>query len=275
MGCMSDREHASDRMGRSAMTETQGTRAIARPRLAGKRALVTGAAAGIGQAIALAFVAEGAQAIAADIRLAPLANMARANPPLRAMHLDVCDAAAITKARMEIGSIDVLVNCAGVVMPNTALDCSAEDFRRSLELNLVSVFQVTAAFLPGMIEAGAGSIINIASVVSSIRGAGNRFAYGTSKAAVIGLSKSVAVDFVQHGVRCNAICPGTIDTASLRDRIAASSEPAAAYASFIARQPMGRLGRPEEVAALAVYLASDESAFTTGGVYVIDGGWTA
>ena len=243
-------------------------------RLAGKRALVTAAAQGIGRAAALAFAAEGASVLATDIaedKLAPLADALIAT-----RHLDVTEDDMIA----ELGPLDVLFNCAGFVHHGTILDAETIDWDASFALNVRSMFVMIRAFLPKMLERGTGaSIINMASTVSSVKGAPNRCVYGATKAAVIGLTKSVAADFITQGIRCNAICPGTIETPSLGDRIAAQGVRVvggteAARRGFVERQPLGRLGAPEEVAALAVYLASDESAFTTGAIHVIDGGFT-
>ncbi|HZT73188.1 MAG TPA: SDR family oxidoreductase [Terriglobales bacterium] len=243
-------------------------------RLAGKTALLTAAAQGIGRATALAFAAEGAQVWATDIDPAPLAPCAAAHPNLRPRTLDVRDGQAVADLARELGAVDILVNCAGFVHHGTILDCAEADWDYSFDLNAKSAYRLCRALLPAMLAAGRGSIINISSVASSIKGAPNRFVYGTTKAALIGLTKAIAADYVARGIRCNAICPGTVDTPSLAARIAAQGDPAQARAAFIARQPMGRLGRPEEVAAIAVYLGSDESAFTTGQTFIVDGGWS-
>lgn len=243
-------------------------------RLAGKVAVVTAAGQGIGRATALAFSAEGAQVWASDIDESSLAALNAADPSLLTASLDVRDGAAVEGFAQRCGAIHVLFNCVGFVHHGTILDCSESDWDFSFDLNVKSMYRTIRAFLPGMLDAGGGSIINMSSAASSIKGAPNRFVYGATKAAVIGLTKAVAADFVTRGIRVNAICPGTIDTPSLHDRIAAQGDPEKARAAFVARQAMGRLGRPEEVANLAVYLASDESAFTTGAVHVIDGGWS-
>jgi 2-keto-3-deoxy-L-fuconate dehydrogenase len=243
-------------------------------RLNGKRALVTAAGQGIGRATALAFAAEGARVVATDINERTLAELARTQPSIATQLLDVTDQRAVDRASASLGAVDVLFNCAGFVHHGSILDCPPEAWAFSLELNLTSMYRVIRAFLPAMLAAGGGSIVNMSSVASSVKGAANRCVYGTTKAGVIGLTKSVAADYVARGVRCNAICPGTVDTPSLGDRINAFADPVAARADFIKRQPMGRLGAADEVAALAVYLASDESSYTTGAVHLIDGGWS-
>jgi 2-keto-3-deoxy-L-fuconate dehydrogenase len=243
-------------------------------RLEGKTALITAAAQGIGRATALAFAAEGARVIATDVNEDALAALAGAMPDLETRRLDVRDGAAVRAAADEIGAVDVLFNCAGFVHHGTILDCAEGDWDLSFDLNVKSMYRTCHAFLPAMLERGGGSIVNMSSAASSVKGAPNRFVYGATKAAVIGLTKSIAVDFIKRGIRCNAICPGTIQTPSLDDRIAAQGDVETARAAFVARQPMGRLGTAEEIAALAVYLASDESAFTTGAIHVIDGGWS-
>ena len=244
-------------------------------RLAGKRAVITAAAQGIGRASAEMFVREGAHVIATDVNGDGLATLAGCDP----RQLDVTDTQAIAGLAAAAGPVDILFNCAGIVHGGTVLECTSEDWSRAFEVNVTAMFQMIRAFLPGMLERGHGSIINMSSVASSVTGVPNRFAYGASKAAVIGLTKSIAVDFVARGIRCNAICPGTVDSPSLQGRIrtqasASGAAEADVRAQFEKRQPMGRLGRPEEIAALALYLASDESAFTTGTMAVVDGGWT-
>ena len=245
-------------------------------RLAGKTAFVTAAGQGIGRATALAFAAEGATVIATDLDEAKLAAIA--GPHIRTHRLDATDAAAIKAAAAEAGPADVLFNCAGFVHQGSILEATEAEWDFAFALNVRSMFHTIRAFLPGMLAAGAGSIVNMSSGASSIKGAPNRFIYGTTKAAVIGLSKSVAADTVARGVRCNAICPGTIQTPSLDERVAANAAAAGgleqARTAFVARQAMGRLGTAEEIAALAVYLACDESRFVTGTAMVIDGGWT-
>jgi 2-keto-3-deoxy-L-fuconate dehydrogenase len=244
-------------------------------RLAGKTALITAAGQGIGRSTALAFADEGATVWATDINDAALKSLAPERPMIRARHLDVRDTSAVEKAAAEIGTVDVLFNCAGYVHQGTILECPEKDWDFSFDLNVKSMYRMCRAFLPAMLAAGRGNIINMSSGASSIKGVPNRFVYSTTKAAVIGLTKSIAADFVRKGVRCNAICPGTVQTPSLDDRIAAlGSDVEKTRGDFIARQPMGRVGKPEEIAALAVYLASDESSFTTGQIHIIDGGWT-
>jgi 2-keto-3-deoxy-L-fuconate dehydrogenase len=243
-------------------------------RLNGKRALVTAAAQGIGRAIADAFVAEGATVYAADLNGGLLAEM----PGVTPIVLDVTDREAVAALPGQIGAIDVLVNGAGFVHAGDILACDEDAFAFSMNINVTAMYRLCRAFLPAMLDQQQGSIINIASIASSVKGIPNRFAYGTTKAAVIGLTKAIAADYVAKGIRANAICPGTIDSPSLRQRVAeqataSGTDLAEATAAFVARQPVGRLGRPEEIAALALYLASDESAFTTGTTHVIDGGW--
>lgn len=238
-------------------------------RLTGKTALVTAAGQGIGRASALAMAAEGARVFATDVNEATLATL----DGVETFVLDVRDPASIAAAVKRVGAPDILFNCAGFVANGTILDCDEDEWAFSFDLNVTAMYRMCRAFLPGMLDRGSGNIINMSSVVSSIIAAPNRFAYGATKAAVIGLTKSIAADFVTKGIRCNAICPATVESPSLEDRLAATGDYEAARAAFVARQPMGRIGRPEEIAALVVYLASDESAYTTGTAQVIDGGW--
>jgi 2-keto-3-deoxy-L-fuconate dehydrogenase len=243
-------------------------------RLAGKKALITAAAQGIGHATALAFAGEGAQVIATDLDFERLKGL-EATKGVSARALDVTDLSAITKLAVEVGAVDVLFNCAGFVHHGTILDCSEKDWEFSSALNIRSMYRMIRAFLPAMLARGKGaSIINISSVASSIKGVPNRFVYGTTKAGVIGLTKSVAADFIKQNIRCNAICPGTVQTPSLDQRIAAQGGTPEARKAFVDRQPLGRLGSPEEIAAVAVYLASDESSFTTGTTMIADGGYS-
>ena len=247
-------------------------------RLHGKTALITAAGQGIGRATAEAYVREGARVVAADINAELLAELAR-HTGCETRVLDVTDAQAVQDAVAAIGPLQVLFNGAGYVHAGTILDCDEAAWDFSFNLNVRSMYRLIRAVLPGMLAQGGGSIINMASVAGSIKGAPNRFVYGTTKAAVIGLTKSVAADFVSRGIRCNAICPGTVESPSLRQRIeaqalAAGQTLAQVEAAFVARQPVGRIGRATEIAALAVYLGSDESAFTTGTSQVIDGGWS-
>jgi len=238
-------------------------------RLSGKTALVTAAAQGIGKASAELFAREGARVIATDINAALLGEL----QGCETRRLDVLDPRAILDLAAELGPVDVLFNCAGVVHSGTILDCDEQAWAFSTDLNVTAQYRMIRAFLPAMLAAGGGSIVNMASVASSIKGVPGRFAYGATKAAVIGLTKAVAADFVGQGVRCNAICPGTVETPSLNQRLADTGDYEAARQAFTARQPMGRLGKPEELAQLALYLASDESSFTTGQIHIIDGGW--
>ena len=238
-------------------------------RLQGKTALITAAGQGIGRATAEVFAREGARVIATDINEAALAALKDCETRV----LDVTKPEAIQALAAGVGAIDVLFNCAGVVQTNTILDCDERQWRFAQALNVDAQYYAIRAFLPAMLENGGGSIINMSSVASSIKGVPNRFSYGATKAAVIGLTKAVSADFVGQGIRCNAICPGTIETPSLNERLEETGDYEAARKAFTARQPMGRLGKAEEIAALALYLASDESAFTTGQIHIIDGGW--
>lgn len=244
-------------------------------RLTGKRALITAAGQGIGRAAAEAFLREGADLVATDLDERLVADLTGAV----SRRLDVTNGDAIAALAADIGHVDVLFNCAGIVHAGTVLDCTDADWDRAFQINVTAMFHTIRAFLPGMLARGGGSIVNMSSVASSVTGVPNRFAYGASKAAVIGLTRSIAADFVARGIRCNAICPGTVDSPSLRARVRAQAEASGrpvdeVAAEFAGRQPMGRLGRPDEIAAMAVYLASDESAFTTGTVAIVDGGWT-
>ena len=240
-------------------------------RLRGKRAFVTAAAAGIGRACAIAFAREGAAVIASDIDETAFPGLKSAGVA-EAIRLDVRDGAAVEAAAKRIGKIDVLLNAAGFVHHGTVLECSDADWDFSFDLNVKSMHRTIRAFLPAMLAGGGGSIINVASAAGVLKAAPNRYVYGATKAAVAALTRAVAADFITKGIRCNCICPGTIETPSMLDRAAAAGPDG--MKNFIARQPMGRLGTAEEMAMLVVYLASDESAFTTGGAHVADGGWT-
>jgi 2-keto-3-deoxy-L-fuconate dehydrogenase len=242
--------------------------------LAGKTAMVTAAGQGIGRASAAALAADGATVIATDIDRDAVTSLAATSDRITGESLDVRDAAAVRDLVERRARIDVLVNGAGWVHDGTILDCGDADWDRAFELNAKAMFRLMRAVLPAMLAQGSGSIVNIASVVSSLKGAPRRFVYGASKAAVVGMTKSVAADFVQDGIRCNAICPGTVESPSLQARLAATGDYAAAHAAFTARQPMGRLGTPDEIAAVVCYLASDLAAFTTGQTFAIDGGWS-
>ncbi|MBM86288.1 MAG: NAD(P)-dependent oxidoreductase [Rhodospirillaceae bacterium] len=240
-------------------------------RLAGKTALITAAAQGIGRASAEAFADEGARVIATDVNVVKLAELESIHG-IETHVLDVLDRAAISTAASKVGAVDVLFNCAGFVHHGTILECEEKDWDFSFDLNVKAQYRMIQAFLPSMLQAGGGSIINMSSVCSSLKGIIHRAVYGASKAAVIGLTKSVSADYLRQGIRCNCICPGTVQSPSLDDRINNFDDPVRARKDFIARQPLGRLGTTEEVAAIAVYLASNESAYTTGQPFVIDGG---
>lgn len=249
-------------------------------RLAEKIAVITAAGQGIGRATAIACADEGAVVWATDIDEASLAALGNGRPGIRTRRLDVRETEQIASFAAEVGAIDVLINCAGYVHHGSILDCSEKDWDFSFDLNVKSMYRMCRAFLPGMLKAGKGNIINMSSAVSSIKAAPNRFVYGSTKAAVIGLTKAIAADFIRSGIRCNAICPGTVQSPSLEQRIAAQAkdkdknEAEKVRSQFVARQPMGRIGRPEEIAALAVYLASEESSYTTGQTHIIDGGFS-
>ena len=243
-------------------------------RLKNKRILVTAAGQGIGRAAALAMAAEGAEVFATDINPEGLAQLkSEATGTLEIFELDVRSEASVV-AGVAVAQPDVLFNCAGFVHNGTVLEASDEDWDFAFDLNVRSMLRTVRAALPGMLERGSGSIINMSSACSSVIGAPNRFVYGTTKAAVLGLTRSVAIDYITKGIRCNAICPGTVESPSLHDRLHATGDYEAAMKAFVARQPMGRIAKAEEIAALVVYLASDESAFTTGQAHIIDGGWS-
>ena len=243
-------------------------------RLKGKNVLVTAAGQGIGRASALAMAEEGAQVFATDVNMTTLSTIRQANHEnIEIFKLDVCDDDSVSEG-VQRAAPDVLFNCAGFVHSGTILEARDDDWDFAFDLNLRSMMRTIRASLPGMLERGSGSIINMSSACSSVIGAPNRFIYGTTKAAVLGLTKSVAIDYITQGIRCNAICPGTVDSPSLHDRLQATGDYDAAMKAFVARQPMGRIAQAEEIAALVVYLASDDSAFTTGQGHVIDGGWS-
>ena len=243
-------------------------------KLEGRVALVTSAGQGIGRASAIALAREGAKVFATDIREELFKDIAKDHPGITGFGLNVLDQAAVDAALKRTGPIDILFNCSGFVHNGTVLDCEEKDWDFSFDLNVKAHYRMIKAYLPGMLAKGKGNIINMASVASSIKGAPNRFVYGASKAAVIGLTKALAADFVAKGIRCNAICPGTVETPSLYDRMRAQGDFEKAKAAFIARQPMGRMAQPEEIAEMVIYLASDDSAFMTGQALVIDGGWS-
>ena len=240
--------------------------------LSGKTALITAAAQGIGRASAERLAAAGARVVATDINEPKLAEL-RGISSLEAHVLDVLDSSAVARLAEQTGPIDVLVNCAGIVHGGTVLDASFDDLDMAIDLNVKSMVRTIKAVLPGMLERGDGAIVNMSSVASSVKGVPNRFVYSTTKAAVIGLTKSIAADFVAKGIRCNAICPGTVDSPSLQERLRAQGDYEAARAAFVARQPIGRIGSPNEIADLVVYLAT--ATYTTGHIHIIDGGWTA
>ncbi|MCB5200612.1 SDR family oxidoreductase [Loktanella sp. TSTF-M6] len=242
--------------------------------LAGKTALVTAAGAGIGRASAAALAARGAHVIATDLNGDLVAALADTLPNITGHALDVLDADAVQTLVGSVAPVDILLNCAGWVHDGTILDCDEDVWDRAFDLNAKAMYRITRAVLPGMLDKGAGSIINIASIVSSEKGAPRRFAYGASKAAIIGMTKAIAADFVKQGIRCNAICPGTVQSPSLNDRLTATGDFEKALAAFKDRQPMGRLGQPEEIAEMVCYLAGDMAAFTTGQAFAVDGGWS-
>ena len=239
-------------------------------RVKDKTALITAAGQGIGKATAELFAREGAEVIATDINEAALHNL----EGCRTRRLDVTDRTAIEDLAAELGAVDILFNCAGYVADGPILECAEDDWDFSFELNVKSMYRMTKAFLPAMLAAGGGAIINMSSAVSTLTAAPNRFVYGATKAAVIGMTKSIALDYVKQGIRCNAICPGTVDTPSLQERLNAFADPVQARKDFENRQPMRRLGSADEIANLALYLASDESSYTTGAIIPIDGGWS-
>ena len=248
-------------------------------RLAGKTCVVTAAGQGIGAASALAFANEGAKVIATDINQDALNQLATQHSNISTALLDVTDKAQIDAFVAATGSVDVLFNCAGWVPAGSILECSESDWQRAFDINVTSMYRLIQGFLPSMLAAGKASIINMSSAASSIKGVPNRFVYSASKAAVLGLTKAIAADYITRGVRCNAICPGTVESPSLHQRIATQALEQGktveeVHGQFVGRQPMGRIGKAEEIAALAVYLASDESAFTTGTINMIDGGWS-
>ena len=243
-------------------------------KLEGRVALVTSAGQGIGRASAIALAREGAKVFATDIREDLFKDISKEHPGITGSGLNVLEQSAVDAALKRTGPIDILFNCSGFVHNGTVLDCEEKDWDFSFDLNVKAHYRMIKAYLPGMLAKGKGNVINMASVASSVKGASNRFVYGASKAAVIGLTKALAADFVAKGIRCNCICPGTVETPSLYDRMRAQGDFEKAKAAFIARQPMGRLAQPEEIAEMVIYLASDDSAFMTGQALVIDGGWS-
>jgi 2-keto-3-deoxy-L-fuconate dehydrogenase len=243
-------------------------------KLEGRVALVTSAGQGIGRASAIALAREGAKVFATDIREDLFKDISKEHPGITGFGLNVLEQSAVDAALKRTGPIDILFNCSGFVHHGTVLDCEEKDWDFSFDLNVKAHYRMIKAYLPGMLTKGKGNIINMASVASSVKGAPNRFVYGASKAAVIGLTKALATDFVTKGIRCNCICPGTVETPSLYDRMRAQGDFEKAKAAFIARQPMGRLAQPEEIAEMVIYLASDDTAFMTGQALVIDGGWS-
>jgi 2-keto-3-deoxy-L-fuconate dehydrogenase len=252
---------------------------MANDRLKGKTVFITAAAQGIGRASAIACAQEGAHVVATDVNEALLQDLAQEHPGIAVHVMDVCSDAQVQSVVASVGEVDVLFNCAGIVVNGTLLDGSVEDWMRSFEINVHGMYRVTRAILPGMLSRAASSggtvsVINMASMASSIKGFVNRCAYGASKAAVIGLTKSLAADYVKQGLRANALCPGTVDTPSLRARIASAADPVQAEKDFIARQPMGRLGTVDDITPMVVYLASDESRFVSGQALLVDGGVT-
>ena len=240
-------------------------------RLKGKIAFITAAGQGMGRAAAIAFAHDGAKVWATDINPKALQSL-EGTPSITTRVLDVTDSAAVERIAKEVGVVDVLFNCAGMVHHGTIMECTERDWDASFDVNIKSMYRVTRALLPGMLEAGKGSIINMSSIASSVRGLPNRLAYGATKAAVIGFTKAIAADYVHRGIRCNALCPGTVDTPSLAERINALPDPVAARNNFIARQPMGRLGTVGDITPLLIYLAADESLFASGVAFSVDGG---
>jgi 2-keto-3-deoxy-L-fuconate dehydrogenase len=243
-------------------------------RVKNKTVLVTSAAQGIGRSCALALAREGAKVYATDINEIALKTLEKEHVNIETFRLDVLKPEEINAAAKKLGAVDILVNCSGFVHNGTILETQDKDWDFSFDLNVKAHYRITKAFLPGMLEKGKGSIVNIASVASSIKGAPNRYVYGATKGAVIAMTKALAADFVGKGIRANAVCPGTVDTPSLHDRMKAQGDPEKARAAFIARSPMGRMSGPDEIASMVLYLASDESAFVTGQTFIIDGGWS-